>query len=68
MRRGLAAAALATAAMTDMEMNHRLLSDHLRMLLGLMQSNSDLAVQAEHARKATHAGHGPSSGTPTQQV
>lgn len=53
--RCLAAAAVASAVMRDMEMIHVLLSDHLQKLLGPMQNRRDLAVLTQHVREMMHA-------------
>lgn len=52
---GLAAAAVASAVMSDVKMIHMLLSDHLQKLLGLMQSRRHLAVLTGHVREMMHA-------------
>lgn len=54
--------------MTDMETIRMLLSDHLGMLLELMQNSSGLAVLVQRTRGESHAVHAPKSETPTQQV
>ena len=62
----LAAAAVASAVMTDVEMMHTLLSDHLQKLLGPMQSRHDPAVLTQHVRGMIHAVRAATLEAPTQ--